>query len=131
MSSHFFLFFFMFLVIITTIVDVILANDDTDKTQSTDNNNNKPSAKNLIDSLGPSQDYSDYKIPKELAPDGVEVVDDYMPISPKGGQENANPLAQPEPDMNVKTSPSSSGFRSSLTILEIVVIVGGATLFFF
>nr|VDD27958.1 unnamed protein product [Brassica oleracea] len=36
----------------------------------------------MMDNLGPSQDYPDYEIPKELAPDGVEVVGDYVPISP-------------------------------------------------
>ncbi|WZZ84524.1 hypothetical protein YC2023_113103 [Brassica napus] len=55
-----------------------------------------------MDNLGPSQDYPDYEIPKELAPDGVEVVGDYVPISPIGGQDNTNPLAQPEADMNNK-----------------------------
>ncbi|CAF1715590.1 unnamed protein product [Brassica oleracea var. botrytis] len=34
-------------------------------------------------------------------------------ITPIGGQDNTNPLAQPEADMNVKTSPSSSISRFS------------------
>lgn len=129
MWSHF---FFVFLLVILTIVDGTLG-ADTEKTQPADN---KPpaenSAKGMIDSLGPSQDYPDYEIPKELAPDGVVVVEDYVPISPTGGQENTDPLAQPEADQNVKTSPSSSASRSSSTILVVAAaVVGGAGLFFF
>lgn len=86
----------------------------------------------MMDNLVPSQDYPDYEIPKELAPDGVEVVGDYVPISPIGGQDNTNPLAQPEADMNVKTSPSSSIARSSSSkVLTVAVTAaGGAGLFF-
>ncbi|KAF2572023.1 hypothetical protein F2Q70_00000203 [Brassica cretica] len=82
----------------------------------------------MMDNLGPSQDYPDYEIPKELAPDGVEVVGDFVPISPIGGQDNTNPLAQPEADMNVKTSPSRSSSSKVLTVA--VTAAGGAGLFF-
>ncbi|KAL0717884.1 hypothetical protein Bca4012_067206 [Brassica carinata] len=51
------------------------------------------STKSLIDSLGLSQDYLDYQIPKELAPECVKVVGDYVPISHSGGQDNAYLLA--------------------------------------
>ncbi|ESQ32732.1 hypothetical protein EUTSA_v10005128mg [Eutrema salsugineum] len=127
MASHFFL---VFLVVILTVVDGTLAEDNdkpqpvVDRKSSTADN----TTKSLIDSLGPSQDYPDYEIPKELAPDGVEVVGDYVPISPTGGQ--GDPLAQPEADMNAKTSPSGSASRSSSTVLA-VVVAGGASLFLF
>lgn len=124
-------FFLVFLLVILTIADATLAADDTDKSQPADNKSTvENSAKGLIESLGPSQDYPDYEIPKELAPDGVEVVEDYVPISPNGVQENSNPLAQPDADMNVKTSPSSSASISSSTVLAVIVAAGGASLFF-
>ncbi|CAH2080093.1 unnamed protein product [Thlaspi arvense] len=41
------------------------------------------------------QDYSDYDVPIDLAPAGVEVVEDYAPVSVKGADE----LAQPEEDL--------------------------------
>lgn len=86
------------------------------KSQPADNKSTvESSAKGLIESLGPSQDYPDYEIPKELAPDGVEVVED----------------AQPDADMNVKTSSSSSASISSSTVLAVIVAAGGASLFFF
>ncbi|VVB04217.1 unnamed protein product [Arabis nemorensis] len=128
MRSHFF--FVLLLVILTIGYGTLGA--DTEKTQPADNKSPpESSAKELIDSLGPSQDYPDYEIPKELAPDGVVVVEDYVPISPIGGQENTDSLAQPEADQNVKTSPSSSASRSSSTILVVFAALGGASLFFF
>ncbi|KAF8045655.1 hypothetical protein N665_4565s0003 [Sinapis alba] len=129
MTSHFFL---VFLVVMTlTIANGTLA-EDAEKPQPVDNKSSPAdnSTKSLVDSLGPSQDYPDYEIPMELAPDGVEVVGDYVPISPNGGQDKANPLAQPEEDLNVKTS--SSSFASSSIVLTVAVAVaGGASLFFF
>ncbi|RID43426.1 hypothetical protein BRARA_I00289, partial [Brassica rapa] len=83
-------------------------------------------------SLGPSQGYPDYEIPKQLAADGVEMVGDYVPISPSGGVADKTMFAQPEADMNVKTTPSSSTSRISSTVLSVVVAaVGEAGLFFF
>lgn len=134
MANHFFLVFFL---VFLTIANGISAADNeksppTSSSQSIANNKTTVdnSTKSLIDSLGPSQDYPDYEIPKELAPDGVAVVDDYVPISPIGGSENADSLAQPEED-TVKNSPSSSAFRSSSNALVGVAAVAGASLFFF
>ncbi|CAA7046569.1 unnamed protein product [Microthlaspi erraticum] len=124
-------FFFVFLLVILAIADVTLG-AEADRSPPTDNKSPvENSAKGLIESLGPSQDYPDYEIPKELAPDGVEVVEDYVPISPTGVQENVNMLAQPDADKNAKTSPSNSASRSSSNVLAVVVVVGGASLFFF
>ncbi|CAN8272564.1 unnamed protein product [Cochlearia groenlandica] len=118
-------FFFIYsLVIILTIFNGICAAENGERSPSEtivkDN-----STKSLIESLGPSQDYPDYEIPKELAPDGVMVAEDYVPISPTGGQEYSKQLAQPEAD----TLPSGSASRSSLS--TIVFAVGGAILYFF
>ena len=127
MASRFFLFF---LLVILTIVNGTIAADDAEKLQpvvdtkkAADN-----ATKSLIDSLGPSQDNPDYEIPLELAPGGVQVVDDYMPnISPTGGKEES--LAQPESDMDVNTSPPSSASIYFSTV--VVAAVGGVSLFFF
>ncbi|AEE77313.1 unnamed protein product [Arabidopsis thaliana] len=132
MASHFFL---VFIFVILTVANGISA-ADSEKSQSPSSSktlaDNKPtvdnSTKSLIDSLGPSQDYPDYEIPLELAPDGVVVVGDYAPISPRGTPDT---LAQSEADQDVKTSTSSSASRSSSTVLAIVVVMGGASLFFF
>ncbi|CAH2045198.1 unnamed protein product [Thlaspi arvense] len=129
MASHFFL---VFGLVILTIVNGTLA-AESEKPQPVDNKSAAPdnSTKSLINSLGPSQDYPDYEIPKELAPDGIEVVDDYVPISPSG-QDISNPLAQPEADMHVKSSKSGSASRSYSTLLAAAVsAAGGASLFFF
>ncbi|KAL1218614.1 hypothetical protein V5N11_018381 [Cardamine amara subsp. amara] len=135
MSKHFFLVFFL---VALTIANGISAAEDNEKPPPTSSLSqtvagNKTtvdnSTKSLIDSLGPSQDYPDYEIPKELAPDGVVVVDDYVPTSPIGGKENADSLAQP--DDAVKNSQPSSAFRSSSSVLVGVAAVAGASLFFF
>ena len=125
MASHFFL---VFLLVILTIVNGTLIAADAEKAQPIDTKTAADNAtKSLINSLGPSQDNPDYEIPLELAPGGVQVVDDYMPnISPTGGKDES--LAQPEADMN--TSSSSSSSLSFLTVLT-VAAVGGAGLFFF
>lgn len=127
MASHFFL---VFLLVILTIVNGTLAADVAEKLQpvvdtkkAADN-----ATKSLIDSLGPSQDNPDYEIPLELAPGGVQVVDDYLPnISPTGGKDDS--LAQPESNMDVNNSPSSPASISFTTVA--VAAVGGASLFFF
>ncbi|KAJ4901011.1 Uncharacterized protein Rs2_14962 [Raphanus sativus] len=124
MTSRFFL---VFLVVISTIANGTLA-ADAEKPQPVDNKSSPAdnSTKSSIDSLGPAQDYPDYEIPVELAPDGIEAVADYAPISPNGG------LAQPEAEVDVRASQSSSASRSSSTVWTVVVAVaGGARLFFF
>ena len=124
MTSHFLI---VFLVVILTIANGTLAEAaDAEKPQPVDNKSSP--ADNSTKSLGPSQDYPDYEIPIELAPDGIEVVADYVPISPTEAT-----LAQPETDMNVKTSPSSSASRSSSTELTVAIAAAGgaASLFFF
>lgn len=135
MANHFFLVFFL---VVLTIVNGISAADSgksqppsSSKTVADNKAKADNSTESLIDSLGPSQDYPDYEIPKELAPDGVMVVGDYVPISPMGGRGITDTLAQPEADEDVKTSPSSFASRSSSTVLAVVVAVGGASLFFF
>ncbi|KAG7563765.1 hypothetical protein ISN44_As10g005350 [Arabidopsis suecica] len=135
MASHFFL---VFILVILTVANGISA-ADSEKSQAPTSSktpaDNKPkvdnSTKSLIDNLGPSQDYPDYEIPLELAPDGVVVVGDYVPISPIGGRQTPDTLAQPEADQDVKSSTSSSASRSSSTVLAVVVAMGGASLFFF
>ncbi|CAH8360913.1 unnamed protein product [Eruca vesicaria subsp. sativa] len=124
MNSHYY--FLVYLLVILTIANGNLA-ADAEKPQPVDSKSSPAdnSTKSMIKSLGPSQDYPDYEIPIELAPDGIEVVGDYVPISPTQG------LAQPEEDMNEK-SPSSSVSRSSSTVLSVAVAAaGGASLFFF
>ena len=121
MTSHFFL---VLLVVISTIANGTLA-ADAEKPQPVDNKSS-PAHNSTADHLGPSQDYPDYEIPVELAPDGIEVVGDYVPVDPKGG------LAQPEPIEDVKASQINSGSRSSSTVWTVVVAVaGGTSLFFF
>ncbi|CAL9248419.1 unnamed protein product [Arabidopsis halleri] len=136
MASHFFL---VFILVILTVANGISA-ADSEKSQAPSSSktlaDNKPTAdnstKSLIDSLGPSQDYPDYEIPLELAPDGVVVVGDYVPISPIGGKQTPDTLAQPEADQDVKSSTSSSASKSSsTTVWAVVVAMGGASLFFF
>ncbi|KAG2261381.1 hypothetical protein Bca52824_068460 [Brassica carinata] len=131
MTSHFFI---VFIVVILTIANGTLA-ADAEKPQPVDNKSSPAdnSTKSLV-GLGPSQDYPDYEIPVELAPDGVEEVGDYMPISPNGGQDKANRLAQPESNIDVKASQStSSASRSSSTVLPVAVAAAGgaASLFSF
>ncbi|RID60021.1 hypothetical protein BRARA_F03206 [Brassica rapa] len=124
MTSHIFI---VFLVVILTIANGTLAEvADAEKPQPVDNKSSP--ADNSTKSLGPSQDYPDYEIPIELAPDGIEAVGDYMPISPTEAT-----LAQPEADMNVKTLPSGSASRSSSTVLTVAIAAAGgaASLFFF
>lgn len=132
MTSHFFI---VFIVVILTIANGTLA-ADAEKPQPVDNKSSPAdnSTKSLVDSLGPSQDYPDYEIPIELAPDGIEVVGDYVPISPNEGQDKANPLAQPESYEDIKASQStSSASGSSSTVLTVAVAAAGgaASLFFF
>lgn len=127
MTSHIFI---VFLVVILTIANGTLAEAaDPEKPQPVDNKSSPAdnSTKSLV-GLGPSQDYPDYEIPIELAPDGIEAVGDYMPISPTEAT-----LAQPEADMNVKTSPASSASRSFSTVLTVAIAAAGgaASLFFF
>lgn len=125
MASRFFL---VFILVILTIVNATLA-AEAEKLQPVVDDTKKAAdnaTKSLIDSLGPSQDNPDYEIPLELAPGGVQVVDDYMPnISPTGGKDDS--LAQPESDVNA--SPSSPASVSFSTVA--VAAVGGAGLFFF
>ncbi|EOA18042.1 hypothetical protein CARUB_v10006487mg [Capsella rubella] len=80
---------------------------------------------------GNSQDYSDYEVPTNLAPDGVEVVEDYVPISVNSDKDN-DVLAQPEGESDKKTtqqpkdsssSSSSSYSYSSFVVLFVVVFV--------
>ncbi|KAJ0230104.1 Transmembrane protein [Hirschfeldia incana] len=126
MASRFFL---VFLLVTLTIVDATLAAEAeklqpvVDTKKAADN-----ATKSLIDSLGPSQDNPDYEIPLELAPGGVQVVEDYNPnMSPTGAKDDS--LAQPEADMNVNASPSSSA--SIYFSTAAVAAVGGASFFFF
>ncbi|EOA25720.1 hypothetical protein CARUB_v10019074mg [Capsella rubella] len=134
MANHF---LFVFFIIVLTVINGISAADDSGKSQPPSPSktvaDNKAKAdnstKNLINSLGPSQDYADYEIPLELAPDGVTVVGDYVPASNDGGRGVTDTLAQPEEEKT--TPPPSSASRSSSTVLAVVVAVGGAILFFF
>ncbi|XP_010435998.1 PREDICTED: uncharacterized protein LOC104719728 [Camelina sativa] len=79
------------------------------------------------------QDYSDYEVPMDLAPDGVEVVEDYVPISVNESNED-DQLAQPEGDSDKKTnqpkdsdsSSSSSSYSSSFTVF---IVAAGLFLF--
>ncbi|XP_010502718.1 PREDICTED: uncharacterized protein LOC104779972 [Camelina sativa] len=135
MANHF---FFVSFFVVLAVVNGISAADSgksqppsSSKTLADNKATTDNSTKNLIDSLGPSQDYPDYEIPVELAPDGVTVVGDYVPISTDESRKNiTDTLAQPESDQEDGET-SSSDSRSSSTVLAVVVAVGGASLFFF
>ncbi|CAN8271388.1 unnamed protein product [Cochlearia groenlandica] len=73
------------------------------------------------------EDYSDYEVPVDLAPGGVEVVEDYKPIN-LNDVEGVDKLAQPEDDSNKKTnetkySASSSFSSSSSSFLFFVALI--------
>lgn len=81
-----------------------------------------PAGKNSTD----SQDYSDYEVPEDLAPGGVEVVEDYVPISPNASKE-ADELAQPEGQSNKKTNQhknSASSYSFSSFSIVLIFAVG-------
>ncbi|ESQ46906.1 hypothetical protein EUTSA_v10028025mg [Eutrema salsugineum] len=82
-----------------------------------------PAGKNSTD----GQDYSDYEVPLNLAPGGVEVVEDYAPINTVKG---ADELAQPEEDLSQKTSqPVNSASYFSSSSYVIFVVAAGLFLF--
>lgn len=77
-------------------------------------------------------DYSDYEVPINLAPGGVEVVEDYAPFNAGRGPDE---LAQPEDDLKIskgdKPVNSASSFSSVSSFSSNVVFVAAAGLFLF
>lgn len=77
-------------------------------------------------------DYSDYEVPINLAPGGVEVVEDYAPFNAGRGPDE---LAQPEDDLKIskgdKPVNSASSFSSFYYFSSNVVFVAAAGLFLF
>ncbi|CAA7055212.1 unnamed protein product [Microthlaspi erraticum] len=74
-----------------------------------------PAEKNSTD----AKDYSDYDVPLDLAPEGVEVVEDYAPIDVKG----VDSLAEPEEELSKienKPTNAASSFYSSFSLALIV-----------
>ncbi|CAH8358061.1 unnamed protein product [Eruca vesicaria subsp. sativa] len=83
-----------------------------------------PIVKNSTDAT----DYTDYEVPLDLAPGGVEVVDDYAPFNTGRGPDE---LAQPEEDLKSKGSEPKNSASSSFSSSSYVVFVGAAGLFLF
>ncbi|CAL9224055.1 unnamed protein product [Arabidopsis halleri] len=71
-------------------------------------------------------DYSDYEVPMNLAPDGVEIVQDYVPIVVEDEDKEADELEQPEGKSDKKAnqpkdSASSSSYSSSFVVFVVAV----------
>ncbi|KAG2307789.1 hypothetical protein Bca52824_027537 [Brassica carinata] len=74
-------------------------------------------------------DYSDYEVPADLAPEGVEVVEDYAPFDTGRG---ADELAQPEEDLKGKGEQqpvNSASYFSSFSSYVVFVVSAGLFLF--
>lgn len=66
-------------------------------------------------------DYSDYEVPMNLAPDGVEIVQDYVPIVVEDEDKEADEL-EGKSDKKVnqpKDSASSSSYSSSFVVFVV------------
>lgn len=74
-------------------------------------------------------DYSDYEVPINLAPEGVEVVEDYAPFNAGRGPDE---LAQPEDDLKISKGDKPVNSASSFSSFSSnVVFVAAAGLFLF
>lgn len=73
-------------------------------------------------------DYSDYEVPVDLAPGGVEVVEDYAPFDT--GIE-VDELSQPEEDLKSKGDPKPTNSASSFSSPSYFFFVVVAGLFLF
>ncbi|KAG7544026.1 hypothetical protein ISN45_Aa07g038990 [Arabidopsis thaliana x Arabidopsis arenosa] len=75
-------------------------------------------------------DYSDYEVPMNLAPDGVEIVQDYVPIVVEDEDKEADEL-EGKSDKKANQPKDSSASSSSSYSSSFVVFVVAAGLFLF
>ncbi|XP_010441215.1 PREDICTED: uncharacterized protein LOC104724424 [Camelina sativa] len=104
-------------------------------TSSNTTEKSPPTTLEWFNSTTSGQDYSDYEVPMDLAPDGVEVVEDYVPISVNESNDD-DQLAQPEGDSDKKTnqpkdsdSSSSSSYSSYSSSFAVFIVAAGLFLF--
>ncbi|KAF8088127.1 hypothetical protein N665_0552s0015 [Sinapis alba] len=129
-------FAFVFLLIVFALAGGSYAADSSSPSPPTTTSNTTvksppaeiPVANNSTDGT----DYSDYEVPIDLAPGGVEVVEDYAPFNTGRG---ADELAQPEEDLKSKGEQqphvnSASSFSSSFSSYVVFLATAAVTFMF-